>query len=62
MQCLKKGAININIYCTGVFKEMDLAVDTIIKLTNTLSEDDLNSRPTEGKWSIGELLTHVSSM
>ncbi|MDQ0209094.1 DinB family protein [Alkalicoccobacillus murimartini] len=50
----------MNVYCTGVFKEMDLAVDSIIKLINTLSEEDLKSRPTEGKWAVGELLSHMS--
>ena len=50
----------MNIYCAGIFKEMDLAVDSISKLVDTLSEDDLHIRPTEGKWTIGELLTHIS--
>jgi uncharacterized damage-inducible protein DinB len=50
----------MNVYCKGIFKEMDLAVDSIIKLINTLSEDDLNIKPTAGKWSIGELLSHIS--
>lgn len=50
----------MNIYCAGIFKEMDLAVDSISKLVDTLSEDDLHIRPTEGKWAIGELLTHIS--
>lgn len=50
----------MNVYCKGVFKEMDLAVDSIIKLINTLSEEDLKIKPTVGKWSIGELLSHIS--
>lgn len=50
----------MNIYCMGIFKEMDLAVDSIIKLIDTLSDADLYIRPTEGKWAIGELLTHIS--
>lgn len=50
----------MNSYCVGVFKELDLAVDSIVELINTLSEEDLAIRPTEGKWSIGELLTHMS--
>lgn len=50
----------MNIYCAGIFKEMDLAVDSIYKLVDTLSEDDLYIRPTQGKWAIGELLTHIS--
>ncbi len=50
----------MNIYCKGVFKEMDLAINSIIKLIDILNEGDLNIRPTEGKWSIGELLSHIS--
>ncbi|WP_342567017.1 DinB family protein [Psychrobacillus sp. FSL K6-4046] len=50
----------MNVYCKGVFKEMDLAVNSIIKLIETLSDEDLNIKPTEGKWSIGELLSHMS--
>ncbi|WP_409305549.1 DinB family protein [Peribacillus sp. SCS-155] len=50
----------MNVYCIGVFKEMDLAINSIIKLMDTLNEGDLNIRPTEGKWSIGELLSHIS--
>jgi uncharacterized damage-inducible protein DinB len=50
----------MNVYCKGVFKEMELAVNSIIKLIDTLSEEDLKIKPTEGKWSIGELLSHIS--
>jgi uncharacterized damage-inducible protein DinB len=50
----------MNIYCKGVFKEMDLAVNSIIKLIDTLNDEDLKLKPTEGKWSIGELLSHIS--
>ncbi|MER2071859.1 MAG: DinB family protein [Psychrobacillus sp.] len=50
----------MNVYCKGVFKEMDLGVNSIIKLIETLSDEDLNIKPTEGKWSIGELLSHMS--
>ncbi|WP_298466933.1 DinB family protein [uncultured Psychrobacillus sp.] len=50
----------MNVYCKGVFSEMDLAVNSIIKLIETLSDEDLNIKPTEGKWSIGELLSHMS--
>lgn len=50
----------MNSYCVGVFKELDLAVDSIVELIDTLSEEDLAIRPTEGKWSIGELLAHMS--
>ncbi|MFC7686349.1 DinB family protein [Ureibacillus sp. GCM10028918] len=50
----------MNVYCKGVMKQMDLAVDSIIKLIDTLSEENLRSKPTEEKWSIGELLSHMA--
>ena len=50
----------MNVYCKGVFKEMDLAINSIINLIDTLNEGDLSIRPTVGKWSIGELLSHIS--
>lgn len=46
--------------CEGVFKAMDLAVGSIIMLIDILSDEDLNVKPTEGKWSIGELLSHIA--
>ena len=39
---------------------MDLAINSIIKLIQILNEEDLNLRPTEGKWSIGEFLSYIS--
>lgn len=50
----------MNIYCQGIFKQMDIAVDSVIKLINTLSDEDLSIRPTAEKMSIGELLAHLS--
>ncbi|MDN4494470.1 DinB family protein [Ureibacillus aquaedulcis] len=41
-------------------KQMDLAVESIIKLIDTLKEEDLAIKPTQEKWSIGELLSHMS--
>jgi len=50
----------MNVYSNGVIKQMELAVNSIIKLIDTISEEELNIRPTAGKWSIGELLSHIS--
>lgn len=50
----------MNVYCKGVIKQIDLAVDSIIKLIETLSVEDLSIKPTERKWSSGELLSHIS--
>lgn len=50
----------MNTYCTSVFKGMDMAVESIVKIINTLNEEDLSIRPTADKMSIGELLAHMS--
>jgi uncharacterized damage-inducible protein DinB len=39
---------------------MDMAVDSVVRLIDTLNEKDLNIKPTAEKWSIGELLMHMS--
>ncbi|MDN7247148.1 DinB family protein [Planococcus shenhongbingii] len=50
----------MNVYCKGIIFQMDLAVDSVVKLMDTLSDEDLNIKPTAEKWSIGELLAHMS--
>lgn len=50
----------MNIYCKGILNQMDMAVDSVFNLMNTLSEEDLSIRPTAEKMSIGELLAHMS--
>ncbi|WP_430169575.1 DinB family protein, partial [Peribacillus psychrosaccharolyticus] len=35
-----------------------MAVDSVIKLMDTLSDEDLTIKPNPEKWSIGELLAH----
>ncbi|KGR76371.1 DinB family protein [Ureibacillus sinduriensis] len=50
----------MNVYSNGIIKQMDLAVDSIIKLIECLSEEELKIKPNEDKWSIGELLSHIS--
>jgi len=50
----------MNVYCKGIINQMDMAVDSVIKLMNTLSDEDLNIKPNAEKWSIGELLVHMS--
>jgi uncharacterized damage-inducible protein DinB len=50
----------MNVYCKGIINQMDMAIDSVVKLINTLNEEDLNIKPTEEKWSIGELLVHMS--
>ncbi|MEI5908310.1 DinB family protein [Bacillus spongiae] len=47
-------------YCKSVFHQIEVAVNTIIKILNNLNEEDLKERPTPDKQSIGELLEHIA--
>ena len=46
--------------CQSVLHQIDIAVQTIIKMIDQLKEDDLAKRPTLNKHSIGELLEHMA--
>ncbi|MBZ5201633.1 hypothetical protein HU147_10430 [Planomicrobium chinense] len=50
----------MNPYCKGIIQQMDLAVESVVQLMNTLSEEDLLVKPNAEKWSIGELLARMS--
>lgn len=50
----------MNVYCKGIINQMDMAVDSVVKLISTLSDEDLIIKPTAEKMSIGELLAHIS--
>ncbi len=44
----------------SVIHQIEVAVNTIIKIIDNLSEVDLQKRPTPNKHSIGELLEHLA--
>ncbi|MDQ0226065.1 damage-inducible protein DinB [Bacillus sp. 7586-K] len=46
-------------YYVSVIHQIEVAVNTIIKIIDNLSEEDLQKRPTPNKHSIGELLEHL---
>ncbi|MDN7241061.1 DinB family protein [Planococcus sp. N028] len=50
----------MNAYCKGIINQMDMAVDSVVNLMRTLNDTDLTVKPTADKWSIGELLAHMS--
>lgn len=50
----------MNVYGKGIIQQMDLAVDSVVQLMNTLSDEDLRIKPNPEKWSVGELLAHMS--
>lgn len=44
----------------SVIHQIEVAVNTIIKIIDNLSDEDLQKRPTPNKYSIGELLEHIA--
>lgn len=52
----------MNTYCQSVLHQVKFALTTIIKIIDTLGEDDLQVRPTENKHSVGELLAHIAAI
>ncbi|WJE16066.1 DinB family protein [Halobacillus sp. ACCC02827] len=50
----------MNMYCQSAFHQLEIVIASISEMVGQLSEDDLKLRPTEGKYSIGELLEHIA--
>ncbi|WP_028594313.1 DinB family protein [Paenibacillus assamensis] len=46
--------------CTSVLHQIEIVVSTIIQICDTLTDEDLQKRPTPDKHSIGELLEHIA--
>ncbi|PFA69185.1 damage-inducible protein DinB [Bacillus sp. AFS015802] len=44
----------------SVFQQIEVAINTLLKIMDQLTEEDLNKRPTPNKHSIGELLEHIA--
>lgn len=47
-------------YCTPVFHQMEIAVHSTLELISSIEERDWNVRPTDGKFSVGELAGHIA--
>jgi hypothetical protein len=56
----KKGKYRIERIVQRNFQSDGYTVDSVVKLISTLSDEDLNIKPTAEKMSIGELLAHIS--
>ncbi|MFI8685112.1 DinB family protein [Rossellomorea sp. NPDC077527] len=50
----------MNVYCQGTLHQMEVALTSILEIMDGLTEEDLQSRPTPSKHSIGELISHIS--
>lgn len=47
-------------YCEQVFHQLELVVTSTSELISSIEESDWEVRPTEGKFSIGELVGHLA--
>ncbi|NMO96343.1 DinB family protein [Paenibacillus lemnae] len=50
----------MNTYCTNALHQIEVAVMSLIAVMDKLEESDLEIRPTQGKYSAGELLRHIA--
>lgn len=50
----------MNLYCAGILRQLNAATDTVVAFIHLLAPSDLDVRPTQGKYSVGELLVHLS--
>lgn len=54
------GATRMQIYCEQVFHQLELIVTSTSELISTIEESVWEMRPTDGKFSIGELISHIA--
>ena len=47
-------------YCTQVFHQLKMAVHSTAQLISSIEESDWEVRPTDGKFSVGELVGHIA--
>ncbi|MFE0559755.1 DinB family protein [Paenibacillus lautus] len=50
----------MNSYCTYALHQIEVAIVSIVAIIDKLDEADLLVKPTEGKYSVGELLKHIA--
>lgn len=50
----------MNMYCSSVIHQIEMAILSVVKMIDQLEERDLEIRPTENKHSVGELLSHLA--
>lgn len=50
----------MQIYCGQVFHQLELIISSSGELISTIEESEWELRPTEGKFSIGELASHLA--
>ncbi|MGM0896409.1 MAG: DinB family protein [Bacillota bacterium] len=54
------GATRMQVYCEQVFHQLELIVTSTGELISSIEESDWEVRPTDGKFSVGELIGHIA--
>lgn len=54
------GATRMQAYCKQVFHQLELIVTSTSELISSIEESEWKVRPTDGKFSIGELIGHIA--
>lgn len=52
--------MKMNNYCSIGLHQIEIAISSILKIIEQLDEKELDQRPTNGKYSIRELISHIS--
>ena len=52
----------MNMYCQSAFHQLEIVIASISEMVGQLEEEDLSFRPTDGKYSVGELLEHIATI
>lgn len=50
----------MNSYCRQAFHQLEITVQSAAELISSIEESEWNTRPTDGKFSIGELVGHLA--
>ncbi|MGM0852851.1 MAG: DinB family protein [Bacillota bacterium] len=50
----------MNPYCKTALHQIQICIETLVKMINQLEEKDLHERPAPDKLSVGELLEHIA--
>ncbi|MFC4713412.1 DinB family protein [Planococcus dechangensis] len=50
----------MNSYNTQAFHQLEIAIQSVAELISSIEESEWDTRPTDGKFSIGELVGHIA--
>ncbi|GGF34181.1 hypothetical protein GCM10010954_36570 [Halobacillus andaensis] len=50
----------MNMYCQSAFHQLEIVIASLSEILGQLKDEDLSFRPSDGKYSVGELLEHLA--